>query len=145
MLFTSFGTILGFTFGRLKDWLDDRRAKKVFLRAIRVELSVVRGHLEGTLKDATEARDKLGKEEQVALHLAAVFQTGIYSSQVGKLKNVFDSLVIEIIQFYDRLSNLEKIKARLTAISFELRDSQGPERSIRRWRPQRTIAPAWTK
>jgi hypothetical protein len=54
------------------------------------------------------------------LHLATVFQTGIYSSQIGKLKSVFDPLVIEIIQFYDRLSNLERIKSRLTVVSFQL-------------------------
>jgi hypothetical protein len=120
MLFTLFGAILGFSLGRVKDWLDDRKARKVFLNAIRVELSVIQGHLEGTLKDATEVRDKLGTQEQVALHLVTVFQIGIYSSQVGKLKNVLDPLVIEIIQFYDRLSNLERIKSRLTEVSFEL-------------------------
>jgi hypothetical protein len=120
ILFTSFGAALGLVLGRLKDWLDDRKSKKVFLKAIRVELSVARGHLEGTLKDATEARDKLHQQEYVALHLATVFQTGIYSSQIGKLKDVFDPLVIEIIQFYDRLSNLERIKSRLTVVSFDL-------------------------
>ena len=118
--FTFIGAGLGFALGRLKDWLDDRKAKKIFLKAIRVELSVAREHLEGTLKNTTEVRNQLDKGVPVALHLVTAFQTGIYSSQIGKLKEVFDPLVIEVIQFYDRLANLERIKSRLIAGSFEL-------------------------
>lgn len=33
---------------------------------------------------------------------------------------MFDPVVIEVIQFYDRLANVEKIKSRLTVVSFEL-------------------------
>jgi len=120
VLFTFFGAVLGFVLGRLKDWLDDRQTRNIFLKAIHVELSVVRKHLEGTLQDATNVRDELDKGVPVALHLGAVFQTGIYSSQVGKLKQVFDPTVIEVIQFYDKLANLERIKSRLTVVSFEL-------------------------
>ena len=43
--FTLFGALLGLMLGRLKDWLDDRKAKRTFLKATRVELSVVREHL----------------------------------------------------------------------------------------------------
>ena len=54
------------------------------------------------------------------MHLSTVFQTGIYSSQVGKVRDVFDPVVIEVIQFYDRIANLERVKSRLTLVSFEL-------------------------
>jgi hypothetical protein len=120
ILFVVFGAVLGFCFGRLKDWLDDRKRKKIFLRAVRVELSEVHRHLVGTLKDATDTRAKLDDGIPSALHLATTFQTGIYSSQVGRLNDVFDPLVIEVVQFYDRLMNLEKIKSRLTEVSFDL-------------------------
>ncbi len=118
--FTLVGALLGFASGRLKDWLDDRKAKNIFLRAIRVELSALRDHMDGTLKDATEARDELNRGIPVALHLSTVFQTGIYSSQVGKLRDILDSLVIEVIQFYDKLANLERVKSRVTEVSFDL-------------------------
>jgi len=118
--FTLIGALLGFASGRLKDWLDDRKAKKIFLRAVRVEMSALRDHMDGTLKDATQARDELNKGIPVALHLSTVFQTGIYSSQVGKLRDIFDLLVIEVIQFYDKLANLERVKSRVTEVSFEL-------------------------
>jgi archaellum component FlaC len=52
--------------------------------------------------------------------MLAVFQTGVFRSQIGRLRSVIDPLVIEAIRFYDRLSNLERVMSRLTAISFEL-------------------------
>jgi hypothetical protein len=45
----------------MQDWLDDRKARKAFLNAIRVELSAIRGHLEETLKDTTENKERLEK------------------------------------------------------------------------------------
>jgi hypothetical protein len=120
ILFVVVGAALGFGFGRLKDWLDNRKRKKIFLRAVRVELSVARRHLEGTLTDATDTRAKLDNGVPLALHLATTFQTGIYSSQIGRLNDVFDPLVIEVVQFYDSLMNLEKVKSRLTEVSFDL-------------------------
>ncbi len=127
ILFTFFGAMLGFIFGCLKDWLDQRKAKKVFLKAVRGELSAARGHLEGTLRDVTEVTDNMEKGVRVALHLATTFQTGIYSSQIGKLKDVSDPLVMSVIRFYDRLSNLERVKSRLTTVSFELATLAGAE------------------
>ncbi len=120
ILFTFFGALLGFGFGRLKDWLDDRKARKAFLNAIRVELSTLRGHLEGTLKDATENKDCLDKGERKVGHLATAFLTTIYSSQLAKLKDLSDPLVFEVIRFYGNLSNLQTVKSHLTRASFDL-------------------------
>jgi len=119
-LFILLGASLGFALGRLKDSLDDRSTRKMFLKAVRVELSTMRTHLEGTLKDATETQGKLDKGAHEALQLATVFQTGVFSSQIGKLKRVFDPLVIDVIHFYDKVANLERIKSRLTTVAFEL-------------------------
>ncbi len=58
--------------------------KKAFLRAIRVELSTLRQHLAGTLKDATEARDDLlEKGIRKALYLSTSFQTGVILANSG--------------------------------------------------------------
>lgn len=72
------GTGLGFGAGRINDWLDARIVKRAFLRAIRVELSTLQKHLDGTLKDATEERELPQKGVRKALHLGTVFQTGVY-------------------------------------------------------------------
>jgi hypothetical protein len=120
LTYTFFDASLGFGFGRLKDWRDANIAKKAFLKAIRVELSTIGGHLGGTLKDATEAKDFLEKGEHRVLHLATTFQTAIYISQLGKLRDVSDPLVIMVIQFYDKLSNLERIKFHATSQSLDL-------------------------
>jgi hypothetical protein len=115
------GTALGFGAGRINDWWNARRMKKAFLRAIRVELSTLRQHLAGTLKDATEAKeDLLEKGIRKALYLATSFQTGVYTCQLGKLRDVFDPVVLEVIRFYDQLSNLERVKNQISRRSFEL-------------------------
>jgi hypothetical protein len=114
------GSAVGFAAGRLKDYLDARIVLKAFLRAIHVELTTLRKHLEGTLKDATEVRDLLQKGVRKALHLATTFQIGVYTSQLGKIRDVADPVVLEIIRFYDQLSNLERIKSHTAARSFEL-------------------------
>jgi len=120
IVFIFFGAILGFSFGRLKDWLDGRNVKEAFLRAVRVELSTIRGHLAGTLKDATEYKERLEKGDHNVLYLVTNFQTTVYTSQLGKLKDVSDPRVIEVLQFYDKLSNLERVKSHQTSASFDL-------------------------
>lgn len=128
ILYTLFGACLGFAAGRLRDWLDERNARKSFLAAVRAELATISEHLTGTLKDAMQCKEALDKGEHQVLHLATTFQTAIYTSQVGKLKSVADSLLIEVIRFYDTLSNLERVKSRLTLISYDvLRLTETPE------------------
>ena len=79
------------------------------MAAVRVELATISEHLTGTLKDAVECREALDKGEHKVLHLSTTFQTAIYASQIGKLKSVADPLLIEIIRFYDSLSNVERV------------------------------------
>lgn len=131
VFFTFFGASLGFGFGRLKDWFDDRKALQVFLKAIRMELLRVCEHLRGTLKDATQCRDDIQKGNRRVLHLASAFLTTIYSSQLGRVKDVSNALVIEVIAFYGSLANLERVKSHVTTASIEIttlaRDKIGDE------------------
>ena len=120
-IFLLLGALLGFVAGQIKDYFDSRRIKKSFLKAIRIELTTLRKHLDGTLKDVTEVLDGLRqKGARKALHLSPKFQVGVYTSQLARLRDVSDSVVLEIIRFYDQLSNLEIVKAHVTARSFEL-------------------------
>jgi hypothetical protein len=121
VLFTFFGAALGFGFGRLKDWLDDRKTQKAFLKAVRIEMESIRGRLQGTLNEATEYREKLAAGQHEVFHPVTSFQTAVYTSQLGKLKNLCDLRVFEVVQFYDKLSNLERIKSYLASASFDLR------------------------
>jgi hypothetical protein len=129
------GAAVGFAAGRMNDYLNARIAKRVFLRAIRVKLSTLLQHLEGTLKDATEVRDFLQKGGRKSLHLATAFQIGVYTSQLGKLRDVSDPLVLEIIRFYDRLSNLERVKNHISVRSFELTALSGSSADKEREQP----------
>jgi hypothetical protein len=130
------GAVVGFVAGQIKDWRDARRAKKSFLKAIRIELTTLRKHLEGTLKDVTEVLDGLRqKGTRKALHLSPKFQIGVYTSQLARLRDVSDSVILEIIRFYDQLTNLEIVKAHVTARSFELSALTGSSDDIERESP----------
>jgi len=118
--FTFFGASMGFGFARLKESLDDRKAKKAFLKAIRIEMSTVRDYLKGTLRDATEYKESLETGHRKVLYLVSTFPTAVYASQIGRLKDVSDPLIIEVLEFYSNLSNLERIKSHLTSASFDL-------------------------
>lgn len=120
MVYAFFGACLGFIFARLTNWLDEQKARKRFFKAIRSELVTMNEHLNGTLKDATEAKEQYDRGDHRLLYLATAFQREIYDSQINRLKTVSDPLVIEVIQFYDKLSNLERVKSHLTSIALEL-------------------------
>jgi hypothetical protein len=135
-IFVLFGALLGFVLGQIKDYFDSRRIKKSFLKAIRIELTTLRKHLEGTLKDVTEVLDGLRqKGARKALHLSPKFQVGVYTSQLARLRDVSDSVVLEIIRFYDQLSNLEIVKAQVAARSYELSALTGSSDDIERENP----------
>jgi hypothetical protein len=119
-LYTTFGACLGFILARLQSWLEKRETRKSFLKGVRAELTTIHEHLKGTLKNATEYKELFDKGARSLLYLPTEFQRGIFDSQVGKLKTVADPLVIEIIQFYDKVSNLEKVKAHFTSVAFDL-------------------------
>ncbi len=120
VFFTFFGVLLGFAFGRLKDWLDEHKAKESFLRSVRVELLTIRDHLQGTLKNATENIESLKKGNRNVVYLVTSFHTSVYTSQLSKLRDLSDPRVFEIARFYDDLSNLEKIKSHHSSASFDL-------------------------
>ncbi len=120
IVYTTFGALLAFFFTRFQAWLEKRAASKSFIKAVRAELVAINQHLQGTLKDTTQSKEEFDRGDRHLLHLATAFQRVIYDSQIGKLKTVADPLVIEIVQFYDKLANLERVKSHFTAVSFEL-------------------------
>lgn len=91
------------------------------MEAIRIELSTLRKHLEGTVKDVTEVLDDFRQRgTRKALHLSPKFEIGVYTSQLARLRDVSDPVILQIIRFYDQLSNLEIVKARVASHSYEL-------------------------
>lgn len=118
--FVLLGVIVGFFVGRIRDWLEGRRTKRLFLKAVRAEMSRIRRHLDGRLTDAMHVKEHIGKEIPEVLHTVTTYQKGIYSSQLSKLRDVFDPLVMEVIAFYDKLSNLERVESTLSSVSIEL-------------------------
>ncbi|MGI0084101.1 MAG: hypothetical protein ACREBQ_03370 [Nitrososphaerales archaeon] len=127
ILFTLFGAILGFAAGWLREWLEDRKARTAFLKAIRMEVQTLHEQVKGSLKDALENKAYLDWGGRQVVHLVSTFQTSIYSSQLSKLKNLADPLVYEVVRLYTNLSNLEIVKSHIASRSFELMTLQDNE------------------
>jgi len=108
ILFTIFGTVLGFLVGELKDRLQARRNKKAFLEAIGSELSLIKTQLE----DAGKAADGFLLKLQVSGHapqLIPQWGTTVFDTQLGKLGNVADKLVVETVQAYALVGQIDRI------------------------------------
>jgi hypothetical protein len=108
VFFTILGAGLGFIVSEIKDDRRAKRAKSSFLRAVGMELDALATQLNASLREVR------GSAERVATgnngpKFAGVNRTGVFTSQVGKLRDVDDPLVIEVIHFYSDLGNLLQI------------------------------------
>jgi hypothetical protein len=119
--FVLLGATVGFFAGQLKEHFEARRVKQSFLKAVCYELGTLRVHLEGTFTEIDEVLNDLSQHgKRKAIHLSTQFQIGVYTSQLSRLRDVSDPIILDIIKFYDQLSNLEIIKDHVTSRSFEL-------------------------
>lgn len=100
-----------------RDEQKEKRAKQSFLRAIGMELEALSGQLAGALDEVrgSTERAKSGTGPQIA----ATLRTSVFTSQLGKVRNVDDPLTLEVIHFYSDLGNLEKIIEGVNRTSIE--------------------------
>src|SRR2546427_11477681 len=108
ILFTVFGTVLGFLASQVRDDRKARRAKKSFLRAIGMELDALGIQLDASLGEAAESAERV-KNGGTGARFAGNLRTAVFSGQIGKLRDVDDPMMIEIIHFYSDLGTLEQI------------------------------------
>lgn len=102
--FTLFGSGIGFAASQIRDYFEARRAKKAFLRAVAMELDALSVQLvdwDRAMKDATA---KLQSGSLYGPQFAIVPRTTVFSSQIGRVRDVADPMMIEIIHFYSDLS-----------------------------------------
>lgn len=86
--------------------------------AIRVELSEMLDHLKGTLKDAENNKATLNSNAPEAFHMIPIFQIGIYSSQVGKIKDVRDSRMSTLSFELATLLGSQTEKGKILAVEY---------------------------
>ncbi len=107
--FTLVGAGIGFAADRFKDWLDARAAKHAFLKAIRLELVALREQLEASLTEVDAGRSRFAANKVSPPQFAATFRTTVFSTQLGKLSDLSDPLIMALIKFYSDIPMLERI------------------------------------
>jgi hypothetical protein len=91
---------------------DERLAERVkpaFLRAIDMELGALGSQLDGSILNVNLARRELATGNGHSPHWALALRTAVFSSQLPKLRDVDDPLLIEIIHFYSDLGTLQQV------------------------------------
>jgi hypothetical protein len=106
--FTVLGVAVGFFFGQIKDWLQARQNRNAFLEAVGTELRLIRQNLE----DAGKYAEILVVKVQVAGYAPQIIPkwgTTVFDTQLGKLGNVADKLVIDTVQAYALVGQIDRI------------------------------------
>jgi hypothetical protein len=106
--FTFFGAVLGFFASQVRDAWNARRAKKSFLLAVGMELDALDAQLDASLREVSSSEERV-KAGGTGASFAGVLRTSVFTGQIGKLRDVDDPTMIEIIHFYSDIGTLERI------------------------------------
>lgn len=116
--FTGLGATVGFFVGEIKEWLQSRRSKKAFLAAIAIEVAALKTAIEHTGQQAEVFARKL-QESGHAPQVGLLWVTTVFDTQLGKLRDVADDLVLQTIETYALVERTEQIAA---AVNEDSRD-----------------------
>jgi len=125
VVFILFGSALGFVLSQINDDRKANRAKQSFLRAIRMEMDALSDQLDGSLH-AVKVSKKTVAANGNGPKFAAAFRTSVFMSQIGRVRDVDDPLVIEIVHFYSDLGVLQPIFDGLNELSAEYNRASAP-------------------
>src|ERR1700677_1833245 len=105
--FMLLGAGAAFIFGHFQDDIKVKRGKRAFLVAVGMELDALRNQLDASLQEVKDSAERFRGGEPP--QFAAGFRTTLFTSQVGKLRDVDDPLLIEVIHFYSDFGTLEQM------------------------------------
>ncbi len=117
--FTALGAGVGWLITELREMLHARRSKRAFLRAVGLELDGLCAQLDlfDTLVDESLNRLQTGGEPP---QLAGVIRRIVFDSQLSKLRDVDDALIVEVILLYSDIGALDQVVAKLNQQGGEL-------------------------
>jgi hypothetical protein len=102
------GAVLTYFTAQLSDDRKAKRAKDSFLRAIGMELDALSDQLDASYHEVKGSTARV-QGGGVGPQFAATLRTSVFSSQIGKLRDVDDPLAIEVVHFYSDLGTLQQI------------------------------------
>ena len=107
--FTLFGAAIAYVATVVRDDREARRDKQAFLRAIGMEMDALGDQLDASLLEIKDSTDRVKGGGATGPQFAWALRTTVFTSQIGKLRNVDDPLMIKVIHFYSDLGTLQHI------------------------------------
>jgi hypothetical protein len=110
-----------------RDEIQAAQAKQYFLIAVGMELDKLGGQLDASLHTVKQIAAEILGGRNTGPNFADVgLRTSVFSTQVGKLRNVADPLLIDLIHFYSDLATLESIFRRVNDLGAEFNRVAAP-------------------
>lgn len=132
-VFALLGAAITFATGQMTARRQRRRAKRAFLQAIRLELRGLEEQLQASLKELQGSKDRLDRNVAAPPPiLVGMLRTTVFTSQLGKLSDLSDPLIYEIIKLYSDIPVLLEIIGALNQHSKDLAKDDGMAQQARR-------------
>jgi len=142
VVFALVGASIAFGTSQVTGWLDRRRAKRAFLRAIRLELLSLQEQLQASLDEVEASTERLRRNVAAPPQLVGTIRNTVFTSQLGKISDLSDPLVMEITKLYSDLPVLTQIIEVLNQHSRELPKDDGSAQLAQRIRGVLSIVTA---
>src|SRR5437879_8028850 len=125
VFFTLFGAALGYIATLIRDERKARRDKQAFLRAVGMELDALSDQLDASLYEVKGSTDRVGGGSATGPQFAAALRTAVFTSQVAKLRDVDDPLLISVVHYYSDLGTLQHILEMVNDLGAEFTRADG--------------------
>jgi hypothetical protein len=106
-IFTTLGAALGLGASLILDEWKAKRAKRAFIRGVGMEPDALSDQLDVSYHAVIDALEKVKKQDGCP-YFAAALRTSLFTNQVGKISDVADPLVVDVIVFYSDLDTLRQ-------------------------------------
>jgi hypothetical protein len=113
LVFTVAGAGIGFFASQIRDDQNAKRAKISFLRAVGMELAELSVQLADLLQNVRDSSARV-TDGGTGPHFAIAFQTSVFTSQIGKLRDLDDPLLLDAVRFYSELGSLQQFLEAIT-------------------------------
>ena len=134
IMFVLLGAGIGFGVGQLTGWLERRRTKRAFLRAIRLELQSLQEQLQATLDELEGSKERLQRGVPAPPEIIGAIRNTVFTSQLGRISDLSDPLIIDIVKLYSDLSILTQFVEVLNRHGRELSKDDGIAQQAQRTR-----------
>jgi len=99
VFFTFFGAALGYIASLIRDEWKAKRDKQAFLRAVGMELDALGNQLDASLHEVKGSTDRVRGGSATGPQFASALRTAVFTSQIGKLRDVDDPLLISVVHY----------------------------------------------